>query len=60
MEKLSNYSCESNKQWNQHKQTSASFQGVKKSFDFAHANEAGIKDNLKYFLPNAKIENHNL
>ena len=35
---------------------SASFQGVKRLFVPTHDNEADIKDNTKYFLPNAKIE----
>ena len=41
---------------------SASFQGVKRLFVFAYDatddNEAGIKDNKKYFLPAVKIENY--
>ena len=44
---------------------SASFQGVKRLFALAYTiaanaanNEAGIKDNKKYFLPRGKIENY--
>ena len=49
---------------------SASFQGVKRLFVLAYAiaanaanaanNEAGIKDNKKFFLPKGKIENYNV
>ena len=46
---------------------SASFQGVKRLFVLAYPiavntgnNEAGIKDNKKYFLPRRKIENYNV
>ena len=46
---------------------SASFQGVKRLFALAYTiaanaanNEAGIKDNKKYFLPRGKIENYNV
>ena len=45
---------------------SASFQGVKRLFVLAYViaagtanNEADIKNNGKYFLPRAKIENYN-
>ena len=45
----------------------ASFQGVKILFVLANVtaanaanNEAGIKDNKKYFLPKGKIENYNI
>ena len=43
---------------------SASFQGVKRLFALAYDatdhDEAGIKDNEKYFLPRAKIKNYNI
>ena len=46
---------------------SASFQGVRRLFVIAYAiaanaanNEAGIKDNKKYFLLRGKIENYNV
>ena len=43
---------------------SASFQGVKRLFippyDNTDDNEAGIKDNKKYFFPGAKFENYNV
>ena len=44
----------------------ASFQGVKRLFALAYFtvnggnDEAGIKDNRKYFLPRGKIENYNV
>ena len=45
---------------------SASFQGVKRLFAHAYViaqnaenDEAGIKDNRKYFLPRAKMEKYN-
>ena len=44
---------------------SSSFQGVKRLFVLAYIiatnaanNEAGVKDNKKYFLPRGKIENY--
>ena len=46
---------------------SASFQGVKRSFVLCYIiaasaanNKAGIKNNRKYFLPRAKVENYNV
>ena len=68
MEQLSNYSCKVlNQGTNIYELLSASFQGVKRLFvlDYAIAadaesNEAGIKDNRKYFLPRGNIEIYNL
>ena len=44
---------------------SASFQGVKSScfalaYDVTDNDEARIKNNRKYFLPRAKVENYNV
>ena len=62
MEQLSNYSI--NNETNIYELLSASFQGVKRLFVLAYDatdnDEAGIKDNRKYFLPRAKIENYNI
>ena len=68
MEQLSNYFCKSNNQeTNIYELLRASFQGIKRLFILAYAiatnagnNEAGIKDNNKYFLPKGKIENYNV
>ena len=53
-----------NNETNIYELLSASFQGVRRLFVLAYDatddNEAGIKDNKKYFLPRAKIENYNL
>ena len=50
-----------------HELLSAPFQGFKRVFVLAYViaanaadNEAGIKNNRKYFLPRGKIENHNI
>ena len=66
MEQLWNYSCKSNQGTNIYELVSASFQGFKRLFFLAYAitanaanNEADIKDNRKYFLSRAEIENYN-
>ena len=52
---------------NKYELLSASFQGVERLFDLAYFiaadaanNEAGIKNNRKYFLPRGEINNHNV
>ena len=67
MEHIPNYSCKRNKSGtNTYELLCASFQGVKRLFVLAYANaanaannEAGIKDNRKYFLTKAEIKNYN-
>ena len=56
-----------NKGANIYKLLSASFQGVRKLFVFAHVidaaaanNEVGIKNNRRYFLPRGEIEKYNV
>ena len=56
-----------NKGTNIYELLSASFQHIKRLFVLAHAiaadvanNEAGIKNNRKYFLPRGIIENYNV
>ena len=66
MEQLSNCSCKSNKGTKIYKLLSSLFQGVTRLFVLVYviaagaANEAGIKNNRKYFPPRGKIENYNV
>ena len=68
MEQLSNKACESNKKGkNLNELLSASFQGVARLFVLAYfgvagpaKDEAGIKDDKKYFLLRGEIKNYNV
>ena len=65
MEQLSNKACKGNrKRKNLYELLNASFQGVRRFFlayvvaAGAANDEAGIKDNKKYFLPRGEIKNY--
>ena len=64
MEQLTNYSCKViNKGTKVYEILNTSFQVVERLFVLAYVianNEAGIKNNRKYFLPRAQIEKYNL
>ena len=69
MEQLSNKACKSNrKRRKPDDQLNASFQGVTRLFVIPYFvgagnnadQEAGIKDNKKYFLQRGKIKNYNV
>ena len=67
MEQLCNKTSKSNRKGkNLYKLLNASFQGVKRLFVLAYFivnggnDEAGIKDNKKYFLPRGEIKNYNV
>ena len=67
MEQLSNKACKGNrKRKNLYELLNASFQGVRRFFlayvvaAGAANDEAGIKDNKKYFLPRGEIKNYNV
>ena len=68
MEKLSDYSCKSNKKGtNIYELLSTSLQGVRTLYVLGYVtaagaanNEAGMKNNRKYFLPRGEIKNYNV